>query len=157
MPVGGEAGILELRFRDGDGDGGATQLCIWCRREKITLNPREAQMRDDPDSVARELDRLLGCSVTSEFEGWYTLQFDDLPSLIRTAMEEVSTGGVTIRMTKGTWSVKGAPADSVTWFSNPTNATILVKSHFSGRMAVDHLVAGFGSIDSTLNAFISRS
>jgi hypothetical protein len=102
---------------------------------------------DDPKPVSKlsevqaALKVLEDVILNADVDGYFTVPIADLPPIIRSATEEVKVRDVSIKMTSGTLTVRGAPIERIEWRTSAISddAVVILHSKKSVRIHSEFL------------------
>ncbi len=106
--------------------------------------------------VQAAIEALEGTSLEANIDGFFTVPVADLPPVIRSATEEIRAGDVSVRMTRGTLTVKGAPIEEIEWYARPDSpeALLILHSRRTIRVSPDYLVEALNIVAPAFSVLI---
>jgi hypothetical protein len=106
--------------------------------------------------IQTTLEKLQGITLRADVDGYFAVPLNDLPPFIRSATEEVRVRGVSIKMTKGTLALSGAPIEEIEWRTAPSKqeALIILHSNKAVQITPDFLINALSIIAPAFSVLI---
>jgi hypothetical protein len=121
------------------------------RREFFAMVPEPTTKITEIRKLASE---VMGRAVDLSFEAWFTVS-DELPGIIRSAMVESKSEGVSLRTVGGTISVTGGPIYRIVWNAPVGKPPIVgLESLRKTKISETYIGAELELIHAAFNAFV---
>lgn len=120
--------------------------------------PIETQRRANRLKVSdfqARIERLLSERMKAVIEGFFFVENEDLPPIVRSALFETEADGVSIKSTSGELSVRGAPINLIEWHVND-DGDALIRLLANREMIIDesYLESALSLVDSAFETLL---